>query len=893
MNADITLIDDYFPLPDYRQGQKEVIQRILEYFNSGSRFVLLEGPTGCGKSAIGYTLAQFAKNTYYLAPQKFLQDQITADFGENGRCLGGHVPMIDLKGRNAYPCVFYDMMLEKELTAEKRVEYQNKQAKHFGCDRGECKSRGESKLLECVENCPYFIQLHKAMNAQICLMNFHSFLFQSSIVPNFHKRELLIIDECMHPLTNITTDIGSIEIGKLVNHKINCKVLSFNKNTGVIEYKPIVRYLKRNNQMTYKIVAGSRAFYATLDHKIYTPFGLTKLRNLHAGDLVIINKCEINKFQQQIILGSLLGDSSLHVIKRIKKNRFKGPCARVKFQHGPKQFRYLDWKYNIMSEHVRTPPKTMVNAGFTKTIRRFSTKCYLYEYVKTTLINNKKHPNLKWLNQINDFGLAIWYMDDGSQSNGVVHFHTEGYTKHENFIIKSWLRSLGFPARVLSYSKRKHKLYYISIGRDGARKLAKRIAQFVPDFMRYKLPLGDWDLYDVSIENIRSKPVSYQPIVKIEPFKQSITYDLEIADNHNYFAGSTLVSNCHVSEDVLLKFIELRISDRSLINKGIYFPKLETVEQYIEYLEEINLEEIIREQINLARFEDRPKDEDEWMSLQIKYGIMTDSDPSRWICQWEEVSSKASRTISLKPIFVDDFAEKYLFNMADHVLLMSATILSRTAMCDALGMDRDTTKMIKLPCFFPVENRPINFRPSGYMSYNEKAKTLPKLAKDVDSLCRFHGNERGIIHTHNFEICQYLLEHCAIDVSSRFLYQRHMDFDGDKNALLERHKSSTNTVIIAPAMHEGLDLKDDLGKFQIICKVPYPSKGDPQISARMEVSKEYYDWRTACKLVQSTGRIIRHENDSGVTYVLDEDFRRFFNRAKNMLPSWWRDSVIW
>ncbi len=545
MNADITAIDSHFPLQDYRQGQKEVIQRILECFNEGSRFVLLEGPTGCGKSAIGYTLAQFARNAYYLAPQKFLQDQITADFGENGRCLGGHVPMIDLKGRNAYPCVFYDMMLEKELTTEKRAEYQNKQAKHFGCDRGECKSRGESKLPECVESCPYFIQLHKAMNAQICLMNFHSFLFQSSIVPNFHKRELLIIDEA------------------------------------------------------------------------------------------------------------------------------------------------------------------------------------------------------------------------------------------------------------------------------------------------------------------------------------------------------------HVSEDVLLKFIELRISDRSLISKGIYFPKLETVEQYIEYLEEINLEEIIREQINLARFEDRPKDEDEWMSLQIKYGIMTDSDPSRWICQWEEVSSKASRTISLKPIFVDDFAEKYLFNMANHVLLMSATILSRTAMCDALGMDRDTTKMIKLPCFFPVENRPINFRPSGYMSYNEKAKTLPKLAKDVDSLCRFHSNERGIIHTHNFEICQYLLEHCSIDVSSRFLYQRHMDFDGDKNALLERHKSSTNTVIIAPAMHEGLDLKDDLGKFQIICKVPYPSKGDPQISARMEVSKEYYDWRTACKLVQSTGRIIRHENDSGVTYVLDEDFRRFFNRAKNILPSWWRESVIW
>jgi hypothetical protein len=102
-----------------------------------------------------------------------------------------------------------------------------------------------------------------------------------------------------------------------------------------------------------------------------------------------------------------------------------------------------------------------------------------------------------------------------------------------------------------------------------------------------------------------------------------------------------------------------------------------------------------------------------------------------------------------------------------------------------------------------------------------------------------------------------------------------------------------DAVILAPAMHEGLDLKDDLGRFQIICKVPYPSKGDPQVSARMELAPKYYDHRTMTKLIQSCGRIIRHENDHGKTYVLDEDFKRFMGRNSKMVPKWFAKSIVW
>jgi len=47
------------------------------------------------------------------------------------------------------------------------------------------------------------------------------------------------------------------------------------------------------------------------------------------------------------------------------------------------------------------------------------------------------------------------------------------------------------------------------------------------------------------------------------------------------------------------------------------------------------------------------------------------------------------------------------------------------------------------------------------------------------------------------------------------------------------------------------------------------------------------------KLIQSCGRIIRHSEDHGKTYVLDEDFERFMKRNIKLVPKWFAKSIIW
>ena len=111
--------------------------------------------------------------------------------------------------------------------------------------------------------------------------------------------------------------------------------------------------------------------------------------------------------------------------------------------------------------------------------------------------------------------------------------------------------------------------------------------------------------------------------------------------------------------------------------------------------------------------------------------------------------------------------------------------------------------------------------------------------------------------------------------------------------MINAHALKPNSIIIAPAMHEGLDLKDDLGRFQIICKVPYPSLGDKQVAARMEIDPYFFNCKAAINLVQSYGRIHRHDADWGKTYILDSDFKRFYEKTENILPGWFKEVIIW
>ncbi len=922
-------IDAHFPKrvdgqASYREGQKKAIEFALNAFNSGKRVVMIEGPTGSGKSAIGMTLADMVPWSYYLTGSKILQDQLVEEFGEQ---------IVELKGRNAYPCTFYTRfgpeMVRRGIWKQQVLD--NHLKKNHNCSDGFCKSKAgkQGKRQQCTKcftpgrphgngrpggdlevlplgmrysACPYYEQVYKALAGRKVTMNFSSFLFQTQMTKRFDEpRDLMIVDECLHPHTRVLTEQGLVPIGTLVNNQMLVKVASYNTKTDEIEYKSIVRWLKRGKQLTYKVLAGNRVLYPTADHKIYTPTGKKKLQELRVGDQVLVQKPEITQQQEQLVLGSLLGDASLHVVesKRISKKYVnKGTRARVRFRHGPKQFEYIEWKYRVMQPHARTAPTLKPSAGFTKTTAAFSTSCDFFEITELVLVDGKKSPNAIWLNQVTEFGLAVWYMDDGGLSNGTARFNTHGFTRAENETIATWLQDRwGILATVKDIKKDGKLFHYLQLDRSGTYRLAAIVAKFVPPSMRYKLPitrLHQWDDYDNRIERQKCDPVTAAHIQLIEPYKETITYDLEVEDNHNYFAGGALVSNCHNIEPQLMDFVSLTISDAHLQQHGIVLPELSAPEEYAVFFEDSKLHEAMLKVYNDAVEQDQTWLADEISRTLKKYKMFLDhiqTEGSEWVHEYES-SQSGHNKVTLKPVYVHNMASELLFQYAHRVVLMSATILDVDVMCKSLGIPREEVAAVRLKNRFPVENRPIHIRPVAKMTGGAEGmkKWGPALVQGVNQIADEYRDKRGIIHTHNFSIAKLLRENCEREVKRRFLFQD--EFNNDKKAMLAAHAKSPDSILVAPAMHEGIDLHGDLSRFQVICKVPYANFYDnEQLARRVEADQKYYIWLTALKLVQSYGRSIRSVDDFADTYILDAAIDKFLKDARKILPDWFLEAI--
>ena len=142
--------------------------------------------------------------------------------------------------------------------------------------------------------------------------------------------------------------------------------------------------------------------------------------------------------QWQIILGSWLGDGNI----RISKN----DTAQFRVTHGIDQLEYLHYKQKILEEnnllwfykskriggssYSETSIRYSIESQYTKLLTDICNKCYKY---------GKANFNKEYLYQINDYGLYIWYLDDGSLlPNKTVVFCTDNFTYEDNIIIQQY-----------------------------------------------------------------------------------------------------------------------------------------------------------------------------------------------------------------------------------------------------------------------------------------------------------------------------------------------------------------------------------------------------------------------------------------------------------------------
>ena len=246
--------------------------------------------------------------------------------------------------------------------------------------------------------------------------------------------------------------------------------------------------------------------------------------------------------------------------------------------------------------------------------------------------------------------------------------------------------------------------------------------------------------------------------------------------------------------------------------------------------------------------------------------------------------------IEFKLLYGYNLFEKYFAKQADYFLHMSATILNKEQYCKKLNLSDDEVEYLEYDSEFPVENRLVHFTPVGSLSWKNKANTIPALINRVKELLNEFPDCKGIIHTVNYELAEVIIDQLyGTNEGSRLLMPR----GTNKQEILNTfYKSSNPYVLISPSLAEGLDLKDDLSRFCIICKMPYANITDKWVKTRLTLDPNWYANYTAETLVQMCGRSIRSKDDFATTYILDEDFLSFAERFYYLLPDWWKDSVV-
>jgi len=181
--------------------------------------------------------------------------------------------------------------------------------------------------------------------------------------------------------------------------------------------------------------------------------------------------------QNQFIVGSMLGDGNID---------FSRGSARLRFCHGSGQIEYLKWKKEILGDLVQqdigiyTQKERNSTAILIQTIQHQEFEKYYEKFY----YNGKKVIPKDIQNILTPFGLAVWYMDDGSKikdSRGLV-LCTDSFSTNENLLLVDVLKN-----KFNIISNLRNSSNRICIYGDEVDKFFDLIKDYIIPSMHYKL----------------------------------------------------------------------------------------------------------------------------------------------------------------------------------------------------------------------------------------------------------------------------------------------------------------------------------------------------------------------------------------------------------------------
>lgn len=367
---------------------------------------------------------------------------------------------------------------------------------------------------------------------------------------------------CFHYNARVILEDGSSEkIGKIVNNKINTRVMSYNPSNGKIEPKRILQWHNNGNieddGFFLQIIAekngknGITNIPCTPNHVLFKNEGFSSSENRYIGKEIMAKDLEVGEEiliaqpyyslspdQKQVIYGSILGDGSLRSVSKGKN------CLQLRIGHGHAQREYAQWKKEIIDNLVSYVEDKKERYCFdTFPMYELSALRYKSSWGKNVYNIIPKEV----ANEMSAMGLAIWYLDDGSfggsyakWGNGRSVIYCLKFTNRETmmpFFNKMGLTPKLIPNRGFVFDS------------ENTDKLHQIIAPFVPPCMEYKIHPKYRGKYSYEIkddENVVEYKAVPSKIIDIYEKPQTKTkrkFDLTVEDNATYLIDGAIVHN--------------------------------------------------------------------------------------------------------------------------------------------------------------------------------------------------------------------------------------------------------------------------------------------------------------------------------------------------------------
>lgn len=349
----------------------------------------------------------------------------------------------------------------------------------------------------------------------------------------------VIIDECFPGYTKVLKEDGKPISMFSLFEKFKLgeelpKIVSFNEQLQKFEAKGVKSATYKGVKKTLKITAANRQINCTENHPFLTQRGWVEARDLAPGDCLYTNKnvfqtvMALNEVQKQLVYGSYLGDGN---ISGHGKNKY-----RLRVTHGEKQREYCLWKAGLFDVEISSVAK---NGFAQKPAVRFASKIFALDNIGEL---GKKDSCPDWLlENLNDLGVAVWFMDDGCyySDKEYITLHTESFDyETQKKFVAFFKKKYAIDVVIRETKGKDYNYYFLCINKGGgnALKFLKLVAPYMHESMKYKNPL----ISDSAI--LFSQNLNYRYVVVSDVVESGLmedVYDIEVEDNHNFLVTST------------------------------------------------------------------------------------------------------------------------------------------------------------------------------------------------------------------------------------------------------------------------------------------------------------------------------------------------------------------